>query len=129
MADKVEFELVSPTRLLISESVDMVVVPGTEGNFGVLPGHAPFISAVRADVIEVHEGRAVRERIFVAGGFAEATPARCTVLAEEAVPVAELDRAAVDADIRRLEEDVRDADDEAALGIARAKLAVLDRLG
>ncbi len=129
MADKVEFELVSPTRLLISESVDMVVVPGTEGNFGVLPGHAPFISAVRADVIEVYEGRAVRERIFVAGGFVEATPARCTVLAEEAVPVAELDRAAVDADIRRLEEDVRDADDEAALGIAQAKLAVLDRLG
>jgi F-type H+-transporting ATPase subunit epsilon len=129
MADKVEFELVSPTRLLISESVDMVVVPGTEGNFGVLPGHAPFISAVRADVIEVYEGRAVRERIFVAGGFAEATPARCTVLAEEAVPAAELDRAAVDADIRRLEEDVRDADEEAALGIARAKLAVLDRLG
>lgn len=129
MADKVEFELVSPMRLLISESVDMVVVPGTEGNFGVLPGHAPFISAVRADVIEVYEGRAVRERIFVAGGFVEATPARCTVLAEEAVPVAELDRAAVDADIRRLEEDVRDADDEAALGIAQAKLAVLDRLG
>ena len=129
MGDKVEFELVSPTRFLISESVDMVVVPGTEGNFGVLPGHAPFISAVRADVIEVYEGRAVRERIFVAGGFVEATPARCTVLAEEAVPVAELDRAAVDADIRRLEEDVRDADDEAALGIAQAKLAVLDRLG
>ncbi len=136
MADKVEFELVSPARLLISEPVDMVMVPGAEGNFGVLPGHAPFISAVRADVIEVYEGREIRERIFVAGGFAEATPERCTVLAEEAVPVAELDRAAIDADIRRLEEEVRDAADdheradfEAALGVAHAKLAVLDRAG
>jgi F-type H+-transporting ATPase subunit epsilon len=135
MANKIEFELVSPARLLISEPVDMVVVPGTEGDFGVLPGHAPFISTVRADVIEVFEGREVRERIFVAGGFAEATPERCTVLAEEAVSVAELDRAAIDADVRRLEE-ARDADDdeeragiEAALGVARAKLAVLDRLG
>ena len=136
MDEKVEFELVSPARLLISEPVDMVMVPGAEGNFGVLPGHAPFISAVRADVIEVYEGREVRERIFVAGGFAEATPERCTVLAEEAVPVAELDRAAIDADVRRLEEEVRDAADdheragfEAALGVAHAKLAVLDRAG
>lgn len=136
MADKVEFELVSPARLLISEPVDMVVVPGVEGDFGVLPGHAPFISAVRADVIEIYEGREVRERIFVAGGFAEATPDRCTVLAEEAVPVAELDRAVVDADIRRLEEEMRDAigeeeraSQDAALGVAQAKLAVLDRLG
>ena len=58
--DKVAFELVSPERLLLSRAVEMVVVPGAEGDFGVLPGHAPFISQVRPGVIEVHEeiGRA-----------------------------------------------------------------------
>ena len=76
----------------------MVVVPGTEGNFGVLPGHAPFISTVRMDVIETYEGREVRDRIFVAGGFAEVTPQRCTVLAEVAVPLADIDRAIIQND-------------------------------
>ena len=66
MADKVQFELVSPERLLISEPVDMVVVPGSEGDFGVLPGHAPFISTVRPGVIEVYEGSTVTERPFLA---------------------------------------------------------------
>jgi F-type H+-transporting ATPase subunit epsilon len=132
MADKVEFELVSPERLLLSEAVDMVVVPGTEGNFGVLPGHAPFISTVRMDVIDVYNGGKVSDRIFVAGGFAEVTPARCTVLAEVAMPLADIDRATVEAEIRTLEEDLRDSSDtqsgavlQARLDVARAKLDVL----
>ncbi|HEX9810047.1 MAG TPA: F0F1 ATP synthase subunit epsilon [Alphaproteobacteria bacterium] len=93
MADKVAFELVSPTRLLYSDAVDMVVVPGSEGDFGVLPGHAPLISLVRPGVIDIHDGGKVGARIFVAGGFAEVVETRCTVLAEEAVPVADIDRA------------------------------------
>jgi len=91
MADTVEFELVSPTRLLVSESVEMVVVPGAEGDFGALPGHAPFISLVRPGVIDIHGDGEVTRRIFVAGGFAEVTQERCTVLAEEAVPVEDID--------------------------------------
>ncbi|MCZ6637555.1 MAG: F0F1 ATP synthase subunit epsilon [Alphaproteobacteria bacterium] len=93
MADRVEFELVSPARLLISEAVEMVVVPGEEGDFGVLPGHAPVISQVRPGVIDIHDDGKVQSRIFVAGGFAEVTEQRCTVLAEEAVPVADIDSA------------------------------------
>jgi F-type H+-transporting ATPase subunit epsilon len=93
MADLVEFELVSPTRLLVSEPVEMVVVPGAEGDFGALPGHAPFISLVRPGVITIHEDGKVSRRIFVAGGFAEVTQERCTVLAEEAVPVEDIDPA------------------------------------
>ena len=81
-----QFELVTPERLLISEPVEMVVVPGTEGNFGVLPGHALLISTIRPGTIEVYEGRTVTRRIFVVGGIAEVTPERCTVLADEAVP-------------------------------------------
>ena len=88
----IEFELVSPERLLKSEPVEMVVVPGTEGDVGVLPGHSLLIAAVRPGVIDIHEGGQVRESIFVAGGFAEVSPERCTVLAEEAVPVADIDR-------------------------------------
>ena len=85
MAGTVEFELVSPERLLLSEQVAMVVVPGEEGNFGVLPGHAPLISTVRPGVIDVYASRAeVSSRIFIAGGFAEVTATSLSVLAEQA---------------------------------------------
>lgn len=119
-ADKVEFELVSPERLLVSEAVDMVVVPGAEGDFGVLPRHAPLISTLRPGIIRVFEGREVKERIFVAGGFAEVTPERCTVLAEEAVPVGEIDAAKLDQELKDLGEDLADAKtDEEKAAIAK----------
>jgi F-type H+-transporting ATPase subunit epsilon len=102
MADnKVSFELVAPERLLFSAEVDMVVVPGSEGDFGVLPGHSPLISTVRAGVIDIYDGgidpKFIRERIFVAGGFAEVNGSRCTVLAEEASPVRDIDMADLEA--------------------------------
>ena len=129
MAETVEFELVSPERLLFAEQVAMVVVPGTDGNFGVLPRHAPLISTVRPGVIDVYKTRAeVTERIFVAGGFAEVTGDRCTVLAEEAMPVDRIDREAVAQQLRDLAEDLADAKTdaeratvEAALVVAKAK--------
>ena len=103
MADKVQFELVAPEKLLLSEAVDMVVVPGSEGNFGVLPDHALFISTVRPGIIDVYDDKTVTERIFVSGGFAEVTPERCTVLADEAVPVASLDRATIEGQVKTAE--------------------------
>jgi F-type H+-transporting ATPase subunit epsilon len=99
MADRVQFELVSPERLILSEMVEMVVVPGSEGNFGVLPGHAPLISLIRPGMIEVYEGRTVTQRFFVVGGIAEVTPERCTVLADEALAPEALDRAVLDAEL------------------------------
>jgi len=132
MAERVEFELVSPERLLLSEPVEMVVVPGTEGDFGVLPGHAPMISTLRPGVISIYQGGTARTRIFVAGGFAEVTPERCTVLAESAVPLDEIDRAEVEGQIASLEKEVADAlsDEERAgwqaqLQAAEAMLACL----
>ncbi len=95
-ADTVDFELVTPTRLVFSEAVEMVVVPGTEGDFGVLPGHTPLIATVRPGVIHIHQGGKVSQRLFVEGGFAEATAERCTVLAQSAMPVEELDQAAAE---------------------------------
>lgn len=124
MADKVEFELVSPEKLLKSQPVDMVVVPGSEGDFGVLAGHSPMISTVRPGVIDVYEGDRVVDRVFVAGGFAEVTEARCTVLAEEAVALTDLDRAAVEKQIKDLSEDLDDSKSDAERAAAETKLAV-----
>jgi F-type H+-transporting ATPase subunit epsilon len=123
-ADKVEFELVSPERLLLSVQVDMVVVPGAEGDFGVLPRHSPLISTLRPGIIRVFEGREVKQRIFVAGGFAEVTAERCTVLAEEAVPVGEIDAAKIDQELKNLGEDLADAksDEEKAVIARRIKV-------
>jgi F-type H+-transporting ATPase subunit epsilon len=103
MPDRVQFELVSPERLILSTEVEMVVVPGTEGNFGVLPGHAPLISTIRPGTIDIYEGGAITERIFIVGGIAEVTPERCTVLADEAMAPDSLDRAALDAELQTVE--------------------------
>ena len=126
MADTVEFELVSPEKLLLSEPVAMVVVPGSEGNFGVLPGHTPLISTVRPGLIDVYatDPNTITDRIFVAGGFAEVTGERVTVLAEEAVPLKDLDRAALETELRNLTDDVRDAKTDEVRGAAEAKLAI-----
>jgi len=103
MPERLEFELVTPERLLFSEMVEMVVVPGTEGNFGVLPGHAPLISTIRPGMIEIYKGQNVTRRIFVVSGVAEVTVERCTVLADEAALPDTLDRAAIETDLRILE--------------------------
>jgi F-type H+-transporting ATPase subunit epsilon len=99
----IQFELVTPEQLLVSRDVDMVVVPGTEGNFGVLPGHSPLISTIRPGTIDIYEGNAIAERFFVAGGLAEVTPERCTVLADEAVPPESLDRAQLEAELQTID--------------------------
>ncbi|WP_340116015.1 F0F1 ATP synthase subunit epsilon [Pelagibius sp. 7325] len=125
---KVAFELVSPERLLLSEDVDMVVVPGEEGDFGVLTRHAPLISTLRPGVIQVHNGGTVTERIFVAGGFAEVTPARCTVLAEEALPVGEINRAATEQRLADAKDDLLDAKDAAGKAVAERQIKVAEEM-
>ena len=90
MADTLKLELVSPERLLLSEQVEMVLVPGSEGVFGVLPLHAPTLSTLRPGFVDVYQGGAVKERFFVTGGFAEVTRQTCTVLVDEAIPQATL---------------------------------------
>ncbi|HEY9567274.1 MAG TPA: F0F1 ATP synthase subunit epsilon [Thalassobaculum sp.] len=112
MAETTKFELVSPERLVLSRDVEMVVVPGSEGYFGVLPRHAPMISTLSAGVIDIYQGGAVVDRIFVAGGFAEVTEARCTVLAEEAVPLSEVDATATEQAIAQDRDVLKDARDE-----------------
>ena len=125
---KVAFELVSPERLLLSQEVDMVVVPGEEGDFGVLTRHAPMISTLRPGVINVHDAGGVTERIFVAGGFAEITPARCTVLAEEALPVGEIDRAATERRLSDAKDDLLDATADAEKASCEQRIKVAEEM-
>ncbi len=113
MADLIDFELVSPERRLAKAKVAMVVVPGTEGDFGVLPGHAPMMSTIRPGAIAIHEtdGGPATMRFFIEGGFAEVSDSGLTILAEKATPVSEIDVAAVATQLAA----ARQAGDEAAV--------------
>ena len=126
-AGTVEFELVSPAKLLVSEPVEMVVIPGAEGDIGVLPGHSPLIATVRPGIIDIHEGGKVRDRIFVGGGFAEVSPNRCTVLAEEATPVDEINLATAEARLTEARERADVADNVGAAEAAR-QVAIAEEL-
>jgi F-type H+-transporting ATPase subunit epsilon len=106
MAEKIHFDLVSPERMLLSEDVDMVTLPGADGYFGVLAGHAPVISSLRPGVIEVTGGTTANLRLFVRGGFAEVDAKKVIVLAEEAIPMADFDVAALDRRIADAQEDL-----------------------
>lgn len=123
MATDLQFDLVSPERLLQSATVHMVTVPGEEGDFSVMANHAPVLSTVRPGVIDIYDGAgAAPEKIFIRGGFAEVTPAGLTILAEEARPVAEVDIAVLEQQMRDLGEDVADAKDDDSRRRAQSKL-------
>lgn len=132
--DKVEFELVSPERRLASLEADMVVLPGAEGDFGVLPQHSPLMSALRPGVISVYLDNAVHQQVFVAGGFAEVNEGGCIVLAEGAEPLTDINRDAAERALKDAEEDYDEAAAkeeterlaaEKVLAVARARLEAL----
>ena len=123
MAEAFQFELVAPERLLMSAAVDQVVVPGSEGYFTVLKGHAPFMSTLRPGVVDVTPaGGGAAERIFVRGGFADVNSDGLTILAEQAIPLAEVDAAVLAQEVRNAEEDVADARDGATKDAAELRL-------
>lgn len=124
--DKVAFELVAPERLLASERVDMVVAPGAAGDFGVLPNHSLLMALLRPGVIEIWQGQQVTRRIFVAGGFAEVNPHGCIVLAEEAVPVEEIDPEAARRRLKSAQDDLGEARDDAGRAAAEREIAIAE---
>jgi len=125
-----QFELVSPEKILVSEQAKMVVVPGEAGDFGVLAQHSPLLSSIRPGVVTLFAPDGSTRRIFVAGGFADVNPTLCSVLAEEAVNVDELDRTKLEADLKNLEEDLdgsktdplKVASLQAQIDVTRAKI-------
>ena len=121
---KLSFRLVMPERELANTEADMVVVPGVEGDFGVMHGHAPLISIVRAGVLEVLQGGKVEQRFIVAGGFAEVTSERCTVLADEATPFEQVTAEQLVERQHAAERDLVDAATDAEKAAAQKALAV-----
>ena len=118
------FDIVSPERVIFSGEVDQVDVPGSEGDFGVLAGHAPLVALLRPGILTVFRGGDA-QRIMVVGGFAEVNPDGLTVLADVAMPVDEVDPATIAAEIKDAEEDVADAGTDAIRDKARQKLEQL----
>ena len=121
MAEPFQFELVSPERQLMSEPVEQVVVPGSEGYFTVLKGHAPFMSTMKPGVVDVINGNETF-RIFVRGGFADVSPAGLTILAEQAIPLDEVDAAMLAQEVKNAEEDLADAKDGTTRDAAETRL-------
>lgn len=119
-----KFELVSPERLVLSADVEQVDLPGSEGDFGVLAGHSPFISTLKTGLIRVREAGETRA-IYVRGGFADISPAGLTVLAEKAIVVADLDEHAVADEIAIVEATVAEARTEESRLRATAALATV----
>ena len=127
MADTLNFSLVSPERELFSGAVKQVDAPGVEGEFGVLPNHAPFMTVLKPGVVRIHEASGVTP-VFVRGGFADVTPAGLTILAEEAVRLSDVDVAALETEIARVRSDATDPGDETRKKTAAARLAYLEAL-
>jgi len=127
MADKIHFSLVSPARELFAGEVDHVVVPGAEGEFGVLARHAPLMATIRPGALRIlNDGQ--ERRIFVNGGFADVTPDGLTVLAEDAVDLESFDVAGLEVDLKNARDDLTDAKDEGQKNLAQSKLARLEAL-
>jgi len=111
MAETTLFELVSPERLIISKDVSMVVVPGSEGLFGVLPRHTSMLTALAPGVVDIYEEEVITEQLFVVNGFAEVTADRCTVLAEDVIPIENLNPDELEEKIEEMRVEVRNASD------------------
>ncbi len=125
MAETFKFEFVSPERLVLSEEVEQVQVPGAEGDFTMLAHHAPVLTGLRPGLLDVMLPGGRERRYYVRGGFAEVGAGRLTVLAQQAIDVDDLDREQLAKEISNAEEDAADAADEA---IRHAAEDVLDRL-
>ncbi len=128
MAEAFKFELVSPERLLVSEQVESVVIPGAEGEMTVMAQHAPVMTTIKPGVVTVKAASGQEERYVVFGGFADILPSGCTLLAESAVSVKDIDRADVARRIQEAKEDVADAKDDASRSKAEQFLHQLTTL-
>jgi F-type H+-transporting ATPase subunit epsilon len=128
MAEAFKFELVSPERLLVSEEVESVVIPGVEGEMTVMVNHAPVMTTVKPGVVTVKTVEGANERYVVFGGFADVLPTGCTLLAVSAVAVEDIDRADLAARIQDAREDVADAKDDRARSSAEETLQQLRAL-
>ena len=109
--EQLNLELVSPEKLVISKSVDMVVISGTEGDFGVLPGHAPIVSSIRPGVLEIYENNNI-EKLFLAEGFVEVLQDRVSILASEISKIEDISVSECEKKIELLRDKIKTSDDD-----------------
>jgi F-type H+-transporting ATPase subunit epsilon len=110
MAEGLKIEIVSPERLVLSETAQSVTVPGTEGYFTVMSDHAPFMTTLRPGFITVTKNAGSADIYFVRGGFADVSPAGLTILAEQSVPFSEFDHADLQTQIQAAQEELTRAE-------------------
>jgi F-type H+-transporting ATPase subunit epsilon len=122
------FQLVSPEKLLFSGDVESVVAPGSEGQFTVLKEHAPVMTTLKPGVVQIDAGAGRIEKLFVRGGFADVNAAGFTILAEQAIPLSELDAVKIAADIKIAQEDAADAKTDDARQKATEKVGQLQEM-
>ena len=123
---KISFDLVSPENLIFNDEVGMIIVPGKDGDFGVLPGHSKVMSSLRPGRVMVYgEGKNLLKAFFVSGGFAEVNPEKCIVLAESVDEINALEKSAIEKEVQELEEQESDIAKEQLL-VAKAKLESLE---
>jgi F-type H+-transporting ATPase subunit epsilon len=128
MAEAFKFELVSPERLLVSEMVEAVIIPATEGEMTVMANHAPVMTTIKPGVVVVKTAGGAEQKFVVFGGFADILPSGCTLLAESAVPVSNIDRNDITRRITEAREDLADARDDDARSRLESYLAQLTTL-
>lgn len=128
MNDKVDFELVSPEKLLMSTQASMVVIPGTEGDFGILAGHTDIISNIRVGIVDVYTDEIIDKRVFVSGGVAEVSEDRCTILADEAIVLEEIDKKTAEGRLSEAKKLLDESKDEAARVTAERQVAIAQTL-
>lgn len=123
------FELVSPESLLKDTTAGMVIVPGMDGDFGVLPGHSPMMSTIRPGIVEIHENESSDpERLFVKGGLAQVTPTGLTILAEEIIHLSDVDIADLESDITNARQSLDAAVDDIDKARAERELGWMEAL-
>jgi len=129
MTDTLHLEIVSPERLLKDVEVAMVVVPGTDGDFGALPAHAPMMSTIRPGVIEIYETEAgAPEKLFVKSGLAQISDAGLTILAEEMIDLDMVDTSELATNLAKAQDDVNAATDDSVRALAETELAWMTAL-
>jgi len=113
-------EIISPERLLLARPVSMVVIPGTDGDLGILPEHAKLITSLRGGIVDLYEDDEIIDRFFVTGGFAEVTENRCTILADQIVKLSEINAQDAADQLVRAEEAYRAVDESDTVAWRRA---------
>lgn len=121
MAELFQLDIVTPDRIAVSGQIEMVVAPGTEGVFGIMAHHAPFISSLKPGVIEIYEGNTVTARYAVSGGYTEVSNNKCVIIAEELVEPAQVDRIAAGEEVRLASEQLKTASEHEAKALERTQ--------